>query len=309
MYSTNTLTNNPFVTTGAVPSSVTVDPRMHFPELAASDAAWDADMGLSAYLGINPSGGGYTFQHSPLPHVQHKQQQQPLPLSLSRQQQLGYSVALGMGYAQPSFTMAAQMLGTTQQKTADPPSMMYGQPLAMQSAVQPPAPSYYDFQQQQQQPPQQPPPQQQQTQTASTSQGRDGGKQDRQQQQRQQQQLQLQLQPQAASSSSSPSSPTRQMHPREYMRMYKAQLNAWDVYSWKQLLGALDALRNAWERRKRDMETTVSQIQMRMQFGHGTVFLSQTDGAELQAVSVFFLYLSFFFLPLLIVGVFIAAFE
>ena len=75
------------------------------------------------------------------------------------------------------------------------------------------------------------------------------------------------------------------------MRMYKAQLNAWDVYSWKQFLGALDALRNAWERRKRDMETTVSQIQMRMQFGHGTVFLSQTDGA-----CFFFIFLFFFFL-------------
>ena len=76
-----------------------------------SDAAWDADVGLSAYHGIDPSGGGY-----PLPHV--------LPLSLSQQQQLGYSVTLGAGYTQPSFTMAADK----------PPSMMYGQPLAMQSA-------------------------------------------------------------------------------------------------------------------------------------------------------------------------------
>jgi len=50
------------------------------------------------------------------------------------------------------------------------------------------------------------------------------------------------------------------LHPREFTRKYKAELEAWDSYTWKQMQNTFDALKGAWERRMRDLEGRTRQI-------------------------------------------------
>ncbi|KAH7908453.1 hypothetical protein BJ138DRAFT_1174178 [Hygrophoropsis aurantiaca] len=50
------------------------------------------------------------------------------------------------------------------------------------------------------------------------------------------------------------------MHPRDYIRSHKAELEAWDSYAWKQMLNACDMLKAAWGARKQEIERTVSQM-------------------------------------------------
>ncbi|KIJ05910.1 hypothetical protein PAXINDRAFT_158904, partial [Paxillus involutus ATCC 200175] len=70
-------------------------------------------------------------------------------------------------------------------------------------------------------------------------------------------------QPQSQSSSQSSSQqttrapsngPGNETHPRDFIRMHKAGLEAWDSYSWKQLFLSCDALKDAWSARKQQAE-------------------------------------------------------
>ncbi|KAH9972791.1 hypothetical protein BGW80DRAFT_1445740 [Lactifluus volemus] len=94
-----------------------------------------------------------------------------------------------------------------------------------------------------------------------------------QQQQQQQQQQQLisqfdpyanlgqQLSPTGTSTSlttggvSSP--PQGLQHPRAFIQSHKVELEAWDPTTWKQIQNSLDALKTAWEGRKRAAESQV----------------------------------------------------
>lgn len=49
------------------------------------------------------------------------------------------------------------------------------------------------------------------------------------------------------------------LHPREVIRKYKGELEAWDTYSWKQLMNALDSLKKAWERRMHELDAKARQ--------------------------------------------------
>jgi hypothetical protein len=81
---------------------------------------------------------------------------------------------------------------------------------------------------------------------ASIGQGWDGtSNQNRQQQQPQQQ---------------SYAQPTEHLHPREFIRKYKAELEAWDTYSWKQMQNAFEALKDAWEKRMHEIEARLKQV-------------------------------------------------
>ncbi|KAJ7035034.1 hypothetical protein C8F04DRAFT_1182727 [Mycena alexandri] len=44
-----------------------------------------------------------------------------------------------------------------------------------------------------------------------------------------------------------------------------AEVESWDTYAWKQLLNGFDALKEAWEARKKEIEGHVSQLQQQMQ--------------------------------------------
>lgn len=82
----------------------------------------------------------------------------------------------------------------------------------------------------------------------------------------QQNQLQTQPQPQTQTQSQSQinqgtfgTGPGGITHPRDLIRIHKLGLEAWDVYSWKQLLSACDALKEAWSARKQQAESIVRQ--------------------------------------------------
>lgn len=50
------------------------------------------------------------------------------------------------------------------------------------------------------------------------------------------------------------------MHPRDYIRQNKAELEAWDPYTWKQMFNACDTLSAAWLMRKQEAERVVQQL-------------------------------------------------
>ncbi|KAG6332450.1 hypothetical protein ID866_6642 [Astraeus odoratus] len=54
--------------------------------------------------------------------------------------------------------------------------------------------------------------------------------------------------------------PPGQQHPRDFLRSHKAELESWDSYSWKQLIGACDSLKDAWNVRKQQAERTIQQL-------------------------------------------------
>lgn len=50
------------------------------------------------------------------------------------------------------------------------------------------------------------------------------------------------------------------LHPREVTQKYKAELELWDTYSWKQLMNSLDALKRAWERKMLELDARTKQL-------------------------------------------------
>ncbi len=102
--------------------------------------------------------------------------------------------------------------------------------------------------------------------------------------------------PAASSSSSSQSQPTTSpspsgvSHPREYIRIHKAEIEAWDTYAWKQLIGAFDAVKDAWAAKKTEIEQKIQQFTMQMQYGGGGYhpMQIQQEIARLQGVSFCF---------------------
>ena len=49
------------------------------------------------------------------------------------------------------------------------------------------------------------------------------------------------------------------LHPREVIRKYKADLETWDTYSWKQLMNSLESLKKSWERRMHELDMRTKQ--------------------------------------------------
>ncbi|KAA1467482.1 hypothetical protein DENSPDRAFT_832545 [Dentipellis sp. KUC8613] len=46
-------------------------------------------------------------------------------------------------------------------------------------------------------------------------------------------------------------------HPRTFIHSHKSELESWDAVTWKQALNAFDALKDAWELRKREVEARI----------------------------------------------------
>jgi hypothetical protein len=87
-----------------------------------------------------------------------------------------------------------------------------------------------------------------------------------------------QNQSQTSSSVNSSTTYNGHLHPREFIRTHKAELEIWDPYAWKQALNAFSALKDAWAARKRDVEGRITQVQR--DYG----YTGQQEVARLQAV-------------------------
>ncbi|TFK40346.1 hypothetical protein BDQ12DRAFT_680787 [Crucibulum laeve] len=270
------LTNNPFLSDTAHPSS-------RFPDITSPTS--DNGSQYTSWLtggGQNSNPTGYSAQNS--------YQQNP---------QYGQAPQLNTGYSQQG-----SFMGQQQQQPSQPftPTSSFGQQLAAHVSG-----SSYGYlngqptgvsQQQQQYNPAQ-----QQIQNnpgyvaqfdpySSLGQVWDNGQQQQQQQQPQQQQqnaYQSQNQNHIQMPSAAPGSgrsASGELHPREYIRTHKAEIESWDSYAWKQLLNTFEALKNSWEGRKTELNGKIGQLQMQMQYGGGGFYQGQIqqEGSRLQGL-------------------------
>jgi hypothetical protein len=83
-------------------------------------------------------------------------------------------------------------------------------------------------------------------------------------------------------------SPSGNQHPREYIRTHKAEIEAWDNYAWKQLLGSFDILKDSWEARTKELGGKIGQLQNQLQYGGGGYYPGQIqqEGSRLQGVNI-----------------------
>ncbi|KAJ3864107.1 hypothetical protein EV359DRAFT_41713 [Lentinula novae-zelandiae] len=104
-----------------------------------------------------------------------------------------------------------------------------------------------------------------------------------------------QHQPPSFQSPTSPISPTTSIttsrsasgaiHPREYIKTHKAEVESWDPYAWKQLLNAFDDLKEAWASRKNEIDGRAQQLLMQMQYSGGYHPQMQQEAERLRTVS------------------------
>lgn len=75
-------------------------------------------------------------------------------------------------------------------------------------------------------------------------------------------------------------------HPRQYIQQHKAEMEAWDQYTWKQAFNAFDALKDAWGVRKREIEDRAKTLGGAGLFGGGYGGYSQAQEiARLEALA------------------------
>lgn len=255
-YSTPAFTNNPFI-------NDPTNAQSRFPDLSSPSPSNSTQYTQWLQPAPNPNATTYLTQPTNL----HQQQQQ-------QSQQYG-SVQSGYFISGPS-----------QQQTALPfqPSSSFGQQMAatisgssygyLQGQVQPQQTEYNPVQQQLQSP------------TyiaqfdpyASIGQGWDGHGQS---------QSQGQTPPATGGYPTSPStSPSGDLHPRDYIRNHKLELEAWDSYAWKQLLNSFDALKNSWDERTNNLGSQVAQLQQQLAYSGGGYYSGQIqqEGVRLQGV-------------------------
>lgn len=253
------LSNNPFVN----------DPRnpdTRFPDISTSDPS-----SVQYALWLQSQQGQYPQQMQQQPQLSPQPTVPSYPMNTYGANMAFGPQATGQPF-QPSTSFGQQLVG---QVNASSPTGSYG-----------PYGSSYGYLNPQQQQQQQPQQQQQQIPIqllsefdpySSIGQGWSGqSQQSLQQQQPQQRNL---------SSPTTSQGPTGQPHPRDYIRTHKAELESWDTYAWKQMLSSFDALKDAWEGRRKDLEGRIGQLQTQMQYGYGNV---QQEGMRLQGVSSYF---------------------
>ena len=72
------------------------------------------------------------------------------------------------------------------------------------------------------------------------------------------------------------------LHPREFIRKYKTELEAWDTYSWRQLMNSLESLKKAWEKRMHELDARAKQVSPNWSAA------AQHELAQYKNVSLFF---------------------
>jgi len=264
-YGSPEITNNPFIND---PSN----PQTRFPDISASSPPIGQ---FTQWLqpGMNDNSTGYQAQQQGMYQQPSYQQQQPQHFNSGYSQQSG-------GYLSP---------GVPPQQTGMPfqPTSSFGQQLAanlsgssygyLQGQPQGQSQSGYN-------------PAQQQLQNnpgyiaqfdpySMIGQGWDG-------QPPSQVQNQSQNPQSPVGGSYTATSPSGSLHPREYIRTHKAEIEAWDIYAWKQLLGAFDTLKDSWEARTKELGGKINQLQTQLQYGGGGYYPGQIqqEGSRLQGL-------------------------
>ncbi|KAJ6494810.1 hypothetical protein C8R47DRAFT_384178 [Mycena vitilis] len=273
-----TTMNNPYASSDFTANNPFVpDPQSRYPDLNGPPAHDPSATQFTTWLQPGAqSPMGMQNQQQPLFQQQSSFQQQPTQPQFSQ----GYLPQQGFAPQSPSQFQPSSAFG--QQLAGQVNGSSYGY-LQAQSPVA--SPGYNPVQQQLQNNPgyiaQFDP-------YSSIGQGWEG--QVAQQQQQQQQQQQPPQQQQAQQGQGQPSNaPPGQLHPRDYLRIpsNKAQIERWDSYAWKQLLNAFDALKDAWEKRRKEVEGNIAQLQQQMQYGGYYAGQIQQEVGRLQAVSEF----------------------
>lgn len=254
------LTNNPFIST---------DPaQTRYPDLGS------------------PQFDQSAAQYAPHPGFQ----QQPM----YTQQTSFSSPQLQQQYSQSSFVDPSQNYTGMNPQPSQPfqPSSYFGQQLAAATQTPNMSGTSYGYLQGQTtlSQPQQYTPVQQQLQNSgyggvaqfdpysAIAQGWDGSQAVQQQQQQQQQVQQQQTQQYGQMNPSTPAlgspaptttakGPKGDLHPREYIRTHKSEVEAWDSYAWKQLLNSFDALKDAWSARKQELVGKATALVQQLQYG------------------------------------------
>jgi hypothetical protein len=253
------LSNNPFIDHSAsvVSRFPNIDPVSSSPSGPSTlqySASWQQQQQRptyqsSGFVGTNPTGYSQPYY----------QQQQQWPQQQQQQQQ--YQAQLQPPYSPTSYQSSPSPYGQQFVGQVNPSTTGYpqSQMQAQYTGYPSQQPSGYSYQQQQQQQPQQPsygyPPQQQHY----------------------QQQLLAQFDPytnlgqQLLSPTGSAATPTATtgaltgasglppgvQHPRTFIHSHKTELEAWDPQTWKQVQSSFEALKVAWEARKRAAESQV----------------------------------------------------
>lgn len=234
------LTNNPFIDHTASIASRFPDLNAVSPSPAPSSpqysAGWQQQPQYSGFVGTSPT--GYTQQYA---------QQSQWPQQQQQQQQ--YHSQVQASYPSPSYQASSfgQQLGQVDTFATGYPQQSHMQ---AQYTGYPTQQSEYVYQQPQQQ----------------TGYGYP-------QQQQQQQQLLAQFDPYANLGQFSPTSrasaapttasgtvgspPPGVQHPRTFIHSHKAELEAWDPPTWRQVQNTFETLKMAWEMRKRTAESQV----------------------------------------------------
>jgi hypothetical protein len=81
-------------------------------------------------------------------------------------------------------------------------------------------------------------------------------------------------------------SPSGDPHPRDYIRSHRQEIEAWDPYTWKQLLNSSEALKKSWESRRNELKNKLAGLQSQLRYaGYYDPAQIQQEVGRIQAVS------------------------
>ncbi|KAF9043658.1 hypothetical protein BDP27DRAFT_1347021 [Rhodocollybia butyracea] len=266
-YNNSQFTNNPFVSDPSNASS-------RYPDLSGNSPSPDSTV-TQFTSWLNPQ---QQQQQSQQPFQQQQQQQQYMAPPSS--QSVGYQTT-GAGFMSPQFQPSSgfgqQMLG---QMNANGGSYGY---LQGQNTSTPPQ-TYNPVQQQLQSPgynsvSQFDP-------YSSIGQAWTGSSDGNTPQQQQNSSFQGPTSPISPSTPMTTSrSATGAIHPREFIRTHKAEVESWDTYAWKQLLSTFDDLKEGWATRKKEVDERAKQLLVQMQYNGGYHPQMHQEAERLRALS------------------------
>ena len=80
--------------------------------------------------------------------------------------------------------------------------------------------------------------------------------------------------------------PSGEPHPRDYIHSHRQEIEAWDSYTWKQLLNSCEALKTSWESKRNDLKNKLAGLQNQLRYaGYYDRTQIQQEGVRIQVVS------------------------